>query len=284
MTSFKNSFLYVLIWLVPKNLMSRFVGFLVGLKLPRALAQAVNKLFVKKFKLNMREAEKPLEEYRCLQDLFTRRLKPGLRVIDSSPGLIVSPCDGMISEAGKISEGRLLQIKGRYYNLSDLLGSPEHAKRFVGGDFVTIYLSPRDYHRFHVPMDGAIKETVYIPGTLWPVNTWAVKTIKSLFCQNERIISFIESKDRYKILAHVAVGAYNVGKIKLAYCPLESNAGTGAAGMTSNIHVERGEDLGVFMFGSTIILLFEPGLIDDLLVVAQARLHVGQALARISKL
>lgn len=281
MTSFKNSFLYIIIWLVPKNLLSRLLGCLVSIKLPPRLALFINKLFVRKFKLTMQEAEKPLTEYACLQDLFTRRLKPGVRVIDNSADVIVSPCDGVVSEAGKISDDRLLQVKGQFYSLSDLLGSFEHVQRFMNGYYATIYLSPRDYHRFHVPMDGVIKETIYIPGTLWPVNAWAVKTIKNLFCQNERIISYIESKKCSKILAHVAVGAYNVGKIKLAYCALESNTGKGPIGMTSNTQVERGQDLGVFMFGSTIILLFEAGLIDKLLVKAQSEVRVGQALAHI---
>lgn len=282
MASFKNSFLYILIYIVPKNLLSRLVGSLVSIKWPHEIACLINKLFVKKFKLNMHEAQKPLEEYACLQDLFTRRLKAGIRAIDNSPDIIVSPCDGIISEAGIITEGRLLQIKGRYYNLSDLLGSPEHTQRFVGGYFATIYLSPRDYHRFHVPIDGKIKETVYIPGTLWPVNSWAVKNIKNLFCQNERVISYIESTKNSKILAHIAVGAYNVGKIKLAYCELESNTGKGPAGMTSDLPVLRGQDLGVFMFGSTIILLFEEGLVRNLLVSAPSQVRVGQALAHIS--
>lgn len=280
--AFKNCFLYVFIFLVPKNLFSRLVGYLVSIKWPHELAYLINKLFVKKFKLNMLEAEKPLAEYACLQDLFTRRLKPGIRKIDNSPDLIVSPCDGVISEAGIITMGRLLQIKGRYYNLSDLLGSPEHAQRFVGGYFATIYLSPCDYHRFHVPIDGKIKETMYIPGTLWPVNSWAVKNIKNLFCQNERVVTFIESNKNSKIIAHVAVGAYNVGKIKLSYCELETNTGKGAAGMTSDLAVVRGQDLGVFMFGSTIILLFEKELINSLLLRAPSEVRVGQALAHIN--
>jgi phosphatidylserine decarboxylase len=279
MASFKNSLLYLLIWLVPKNILSRLVGFLVSLKLPLVLAALVNKLFVKKFKLDMNEAEKPLDEYRCLQDLFTRRLRAGSRVIDNSPHVITSPCDGKISEAGKISDGRLLQIKGRFYKLNDLLGSLEHAQRFMGGDFVTIYLSPRDYHRFHIPMDGVIKETAYIPGTLWPVNDWAVKNIKNLFCQNERVISYVESKSCAKRLAHVAVGAFNVGKIKLSYCSLESNLNKEPAALNSDREVKKGEDLGVFMFGSTIIMLFEPGLIDHLTVSSCEHVRVGQALA-----
>jgi len=280
--TFINSFIYILLYVLPKNIFSRFMGFLVGLKLSPQFALAVNKAFVKKFKINMQEAEKPIEEYDSLQELFTRRLKPGVRPIDSSSDYIISPCDGYVSEAGVITRGRLLQVKGKYISLSILLRSARLAERFENGHFATIYLSPRDYHRFHVPLDGHIKETKYIPGTLWPVNTWAVSNIKNLFCQNERIISLIQSEQNSKILAHIAVGACVVGKIKLAYSSLSSNKGKMTVTQENQIPVKRGQDLGLFSFGSTIVLLFEPGLIDSLLVQPHSEIRMGQPLAKLS--
>jgi phosphatidylserine decarboxylase len=280
--SFKHSFFYVLLWLLPKNCFSRFLGNLVTLKLPKKCAYFINKSFVRIFGLNMHEAEKNLEDYSCLQDLFTRRLAAHLRPIKSSPDIIVSPCDGFISESGVINNGHLIQIKGKLYSLADLLGSKKYLEQFEGGYFATIYLSPRDYHRFHIPISGHIRETTYIPGTLWPVNEWAVSRIKNLFIQNERIITLLRPQQSTKILAHVAVGACVVGKIKMAYCSLESNSKTEATHESHNLYVERGQDLGVFMFGSTIILLFEAGLVSEHFFNAPRAIKMGEPLARLA--
>jgi phosphatidylserine decarboxylase len=282
MATIRNSFIYVILWLVPKNIFSRFLGFLVSLKLPKNMALFVNKSFVSIYKLTMSEAEKDMGDYACLQDLFTRRLKASARVLDTAQDCIISPCDGVVSEAGVITRARLLQIKGKYYSLRDLLGCEELAARFDNGHFATIYLSPRDYHRFHVPLDARLRKTVYIPGTLWPVNEWAVATVKNLFGQNERIISVFDADYNHKQLAHVAVGACVVGKIKMSYCSLESNTRESKTHMAHDLRMRKGEDLGVFMFGSTIIMLFESGLITNLLVTAPTTVRMGQALARLA--
>ena len=280
MRSFKHSLFYGLLYLVPKNLVSRLMGFLVSLTPPRSVAIYINKCFARMVGINIEEAEKPLKDYPNLQAFFIRKLKPGLRPIASTPNAVVSPCDGFVSSFGQIRDGSLYAIKGSNYSLTSLLDAKDLAARFDGGFFTTIYLSPRDYHRFHAPLSGEIVETTYIPGALWPVNRWAVNNIPNLFCQNERIISLIKPQGQPKLLAYIAVGATMVGKIKLSYCDLESNV---KSPKLSRFHqaqnIIKGSELGMFMFGSTIILLFEPGLIDGFALTAPQAIKMGEIIA-----
>lgn len=282
MTSFKSSLFYLLLILLPKNLLSRFIGRLVSIRWPRPLARVIVRGFAHIFSIDVSEAEKQIDEYGSVQEFFIRRLKPGARKLPDGANLLLSPCDGVMSETGFIKHGQLIQAKGKTYQLRDLVGSQEIANCFEGGYFATIYLSPRDYHRFHMPCDGVIKQTIYIPGALWPVNAWAVRNINNLFCINERIISMLKT-EHDKLLAHIAVGATNVGKIKLEYCSIESNL-DGKASMIKHdnqIKMNKGQELGRFMFGSTVIILCEQGLIDTFLKPAPAKVKMGEVLAYI---
>lgn len=281
MTGFKNSVIYSVLFLLPKNLVSNLMGRLVSLKLPASLALYVNQIFARMTGITISEAEKPLNEYPTLQDFFIRRLKSGLRPIDPDKNAVVSPCDGFLCEAGPIIDGRLCAVKGKYYSLRDLVDSESLASRFLGGYFATIYLSPRDYHRFHAPVSGDVKETIYIPGALWPVNPWSVANVKDLFCINERIISLIAPEGHNKLIAHIAVGATMVGKIKLEYCDTESNVKSSKKIIPhpERVGLNKGQELGMFMFGSTIVLLFEPGLINGLTINTPTTLRMGERLA-----
>lgn len=279
----KNSIFYVLLFLVPKNVVSQIMGQLVSIRWPKKVNRWLIKGFINIFKINIDEAEKNIDEYPSIQEFFIRRLKPGLRLISNKSDAMISPCDGYLSESGLIENGRLLQIKGKYYGVTELLGSQELAQKFEGGYYATIYLSPRDYHRFHVPVDGSILETRYIPGALWPVNTWAVRNIKNLFCRNERIISLLEESSTRKQVAYIAVGATMVGKIKLEYCSLESNKARKLAVLRHEGHnqvkVIKGQELGRFMFGSTVVMLFEKELITKFETRAPAHVKMGEVLA-----
>lgn len=281
MTAFKNSLFYCLLYLLPKNLVSRFMGYLVSLTPPRSMAIFINRSFARSAGITVEDAEFPLEAYTNLQSFFARKLKPNLRPIAQDASAIISPCDGFLSIAGAIKNGRLASIKGKYYSVASLLDSEELAARFEGGYFATIYLSPRDYHRFHAPVSGQITETIYIPGALWPVNRWAVKQIPDLFCQNERIISLIKPDGGTGMLASIAVGATMVGKIKLNYCDLESNV-TNKKMTQSHLqqHIGKGDELGTFMFGSTIVLLFEPGMIKSVTKEPPVAVFMGEELWR----
>ena len=239
-----------LLWLLPKNSLSRLVGKLATLKLPLFFRESFFKAFGKFFGVDFSEIQKPLREFESLQDFFIRQLKPGLRPIDSAN--LVSPCDGVFGQCGQIKDGQLMQIKGKNYTLSALLG--EEAPGFNNGYFATIYLSPKDYHRFHAPCDASITRARYIPGYLWPVNAWAVKNIDQLFCINERIVCWLGEE---AIL--VAVGATCVGKVKLAFDPELTTNIKNAQSILKYYEparvFQKGAELGYFEFGSTVVLV-----------------------------
>lgn len=239
-----------LLWLLPKNFLSRLVGKLAGLKLPIFFREPFLRAFGKFFGVDFSEIRDPLSSFETLQDFFIRRLKPGLRPIDSAA--IVSPCDGAFGQCGPIQAGRLVQVKGKSYSLTSLLG--QAAPEFENGYFTTIYLSPKDYHRFHAPFETRIQKARYLPGYLWPVNAWAVQNIDQLFCVNERIVCWLGEE---AIL--VAVGATLVGKVKLAFDAELTTNMKNAQPILKNYNFERifqkGEELGYFEFGSTVILI-----------------------------
>lgn len=238
-----------LLWLFPKNSISRLMGQLAALKLPLLFREPFLKIFGRIFGVNFSEIAQPLGSFESLQDFFIRELKPGLRPID--PSDMISPCDGTLGQCGNIKQGQLLQIKGRTYSLSSLLG--EEATAFENGSYATIYLSPKDYHRFHMPLEERITKARYIPGYLWPVNAWAVKNIDQLFCVNERIVCWLGEET---IL--VAVGATMVGKVKLSFDPELTTNIKGSTGTVKHYETrvfKKGEELGYFEFGSTVILI-----------------------------
>lgn len=279
MKRFKDSIFYILLFLLPKNSISWLVGYLVSLTPPRSVALYINKLFAKCAKINLDEALLPISSYPNLQSFFIRRLKPGIRPIATDKDIVISPADGLLVQCGDIQNGNIFAIKGKNYDLSSLLDDEELASRFRGGSFAIIYLSPRDYHRFHVPSDSEIYQTIYVPGALWPVNGWAVKNIDNLFCQNERIITLLKPSHTDKTMAYISVGATMVGKIKLNYCKLESNTTSKKSSQKhEDILVKKGDELGKFMFGSTIVLLFEQGLIDHFNRSCSSQIKMGESL------
>lgn len=277
----KNRAIYLLLYLLPKNFVSALMGKLVSIRWPKPMMLVINKAFVRIFKIDLKEALLPLPQYETLQDLFIRRLKPGLRKFAESG--VLSPCDGMVSIADKIVSGQLIQAKGRLYSLKNLMQDQEQTEIFKSGSYATIYLSPKDYHRFHMPIDGQIEKTIYIPGNLWPVNNWAVANVSELFCQNERVITLIRTEKG--MLAHIAVGATMVGKIDMDYCTIpdyKKSKGKVVLEHGKSLSLRAGDDLGKFMFGSTIILLFSEGMIDSFAVKAPTSIRVGELLGRLS--
>jgi phosphatidylserine decarboxylase len=283
MNALKNSFFYIILFLLPKNLISCLMGKLVSIRFPARISARINQCFARHYNINLSEAGKPLAEYPCLQDFFIRQLKPGLRPISLEDNVVISPCDGMLSSAGRIERDLLIQAKGKLYSVHDLLDDPELAAHFYNGCYATLYLSPRDYHRFHVPMDGEIQKSIYLPGSLWPVNRWAVSNINNLFCQNERIISLIAHEASHLMLAHIAVGATMVGKIELDYGHMSNRPRAATKNIENKAYkVRRGETLGKFMFGSTIILLFQQGLLNSFAKTAPSQVKMGEILGKLA--
>jgi phosphatidylserine decarboxylase len=258
----KDRMLLTLLQALPKKAISRWMG--------RFARSPVSKRFIpyyiKRFDIDLSEVEKPWEEYESLQEFFIRRLKPGARPVDPSPDTVVSPVDGTISQIGTITRDTLIQAKGLEYRLEELLGGDqERAKQFENGEFVTIYLSPREYHRIHAPMKGRITGLTYIPGTLFPVNTFGVRTVRELFVRNERLVTYLTSSELGTV-AVVKVGATNVGSVKVTFDPhVVTNQPRKKQMERKSYHpqpeLEKGEEMGRFEFGSTVILLFEEGRI-----------------------
>ncbi len=250
--------------LVPKNLLSRVVGAAAHAPLPKPIAHASIRVFARAYGIDLDEAERPVGEYRTLGKFFTRRLRPGARTIDRRPGLAVSPADGVLANGGRLEDGRLIQAKGRHYRVEDLLRNRVEAERFRDGSWLTVYLSPRDYHRVHHPVEGTITSARYVPGHLWPVNRAAVENIDDLFCVNERLIT-------------------SVGHITMAYDDtLQTNRG-GLGSLKSYdppLRIARGDELGVFHLGSTAVVLFADPHVEVDPVGEPRPVRMGEAVAR----
>ena len=257
-----NTPFYVFMKLLPKNAASRAFGIVTRLRIP-FVSKALRNVFANYYKLNMEESEYPLSHYRNIGELFIRRLKPGARPVADSE--IVSPVDGVLSQTGVFDENqKLIQAKGKYYTLKDLLRDEAMAKRFEGGAFATIYLAPFNYHRIHSPVKGELVDAAYCPGTLWPVNVGSVERVEGLFCINERLTSRIRLEDGSEILV-VKVGATNVGRIGVVYSEeLLVNAGKLPRDCkrfdwvpSTKVTFEKGGELGRFEMGSTVILVVD---------------------------
>lgn len=221
------------------RLLSKIVGWLARLESPVALVRLVNHLFASYYKLDLSDAERPLKDYRSLDDLFTRGLKAGAR---ATKGDLVSPVDGTFRAGGNISNGQIPQIKGVTYAVAELLADPILGQSFEQGSFVNLYLCPRDYHRVHMPVTGKVLATRHIPGERHPVNDRALHSVPGLFVRNERRVFLIDSKlGRFAL---VMVGALNVGWIE------EAARATGA-------DLNIGSELATFHFGSSVVLLSE---------------------------
>lgn len=253
---------------LPRNLISRMAGWIAGWRLPPPFRQWQLISFGRTFGVNFDEIKEPLSHFRSVQEFFTRELKENVRPIDAAPEAFVSPCDGAWGESGIVQDGTILQIKGRPYQVSSLLGDADAATHFEGGTFATFYLSPKDYHRFHAPCDGNVVKARYIPGTLWPVNRAGVRLVDGLFAENERIVVYVEArgKPHELALALIPVGATMVGKVRIAFDDLQTNSGV--RHMVDRDYsdaphqMEKGKEWGRFEFGSTIVMLAASGFVS----------------------
>ena len=277
---------------LPQAALSRSLGRLADVPLPRALRRPVLGRFARAVGANLSEVEKPIEDYPTLNQFFVRRLRKGARVWPSDPAAVASPVDGIVGTVGQIEAGTAVQAKGRPYAVADLLGDAAEARTFEEGCFITLYLSPRHYHRVHAPAGGSIPLARHVPGTLFPVNAPSVAHVAELFARNERVLCLIDSPTGRA--AVVAVGAYNVARISTAFDP----SWTGARDWVSNrreppprerrydppVQVERGQELMAFHLGSTVILLLQGGTLAlDATCRPGREVRLGDALARPSQ-
>ncbi|WP_231956066.1 archaetidylserine decarboxylase [Aneurinibacillus soli] len=239
---------------LPQNAISRAVGSLAR----SPFSRYVIKPYISLFNVNVEEIEKPLSDYPHLTAFFTRQLKSGARPICPDANALVSPVDGRVAQFGTITDGTLIQAKGINYTVEQLLGcTPEQAERYEGGVFLTIYLSPRDYHRIHMPLAGKLTHATYLPGRLFPVNRIGVHHVPGLFTKNERLITYADTPAGE--MALVKVGAFVVGSVQVPYGNHTTNVRNGRAYSMelSELPYEKGQEVGLFEFGSTVVLLFE---------------------------
>ncbi len=266
----------LLLRILPKNLLSRFTGRLVRLRLPPPFRGLLLRWFANRYNLALGDAEYDLRHYKSIGDLFTRRLKPGIRPIGDR---WVHPVDGQLTIAGRISAGQLIQAKDWTYKVGEFLGDFEAVADFEGGSFFTYYLCPTDYHRVHSPIDGSIFKAEHIPGTLWPVNEWSVTHVPKLFSVNERVVIWIQSA--YGPVAVVLVGATNVGEITLSFDKTlvsnRSNKDQRVRYYDPALLISRGEELGVFNMGSTVVVLY-PKNFPLTSLPSERYVHMGEAL------
>jgi phosphatidylserine decarboxylase len=244
--------------------------------------------FVRRYGVDMSIAQVPtLDAYEEFNSFFTRALRPEARPVCELARSLVSPCDGHISQFGTVRHDALLQAKGQSYSLSRLLGGDDRlANEFEGGAYATIYLSPRDYHRVHMPLAGRLRRTVHVPGRLFSVNPRSVRSVPGLFARNERVVSIWDTD--MGPLAMVLVGAVFVGSIEQVWCGALPPASRGAPRVTDYgngaVTLDKGEEMGRFNMGSTVILALGNPSLRWLDALAPGRaVRMGERLAEVAE-
>ena len=276
------SFTTYLTYVLPHRLLSSAARKLAYSPSPR-IKQWLIDTVTRKFGVDLGEAAQPdAKSYPTFNAFFTRALKPGARVADPDPRVLLMPADGRISQCGPIENGHIFQAKGHSFTAAELLGDAEAAKPFENGLFATVYLSPKDYHRVHMPWTGTLRETVHVPGRLFSVGTAAVATVPRLFARNERLVCHFDTS--FGPMASVMVGALLVSGVETVWSGVEipryGDAITRKDWRGKGITLERFAEMARFNYGSTVIVLLPPG-VAELAPELQAEVAVklGQRLA-----
>ena len=275
----KNKLFDLVMPILPKNDLSHWVGRLVHASVPEPLGRKSVEMFAKAYDIDLSEAELPVESYKTIGELFMRKLKPGARPIANAP--VVHPADAVVTEGGTIEGGTLIQAKGKTYSVSELLKTGKWSKGFEGGEYMTYYLCPTDYHRVHSPVDGKVVWSSHIPGELWPVNDWSVNAIHNLFAVNERVALVIETP-RGRV-ALVMVAATNVGNMTMTFdtsirtTVRPSGRAVSEHVYTPGLDIHRGDEVGIFRMGSTVVMLYEKGVLKAPADQLRGRTRMGAA-------
>jgi len=267
--SFSDKIKITFQYIMPKHAISRLVGKLAAAKMGWLTTKLIS-MFIKAYGINMNEAKlKKASDFDTFNNFFTRELEEGARTIDNDESTICYPVDGAISQQGDIIDGQLIQAKGFNYSVTSLLGGDEKtAAPFQGGKFSCIYLAPKDYHRIHMPMAATLREMIYVPGELFSVNPLTARNVPDLFARNERVVAIFDTE--MGELAMVLVGATIVASIETTWAgTVTPPAGKdifrwqypkdGADAITFN----KGDEMGRFKLGSTVVSTFAPKMLDD---------------------
>lgn len=252
-------------YLAPHHLVSRAYGVAAQCRHPGAKNWMID-TFIRRYGVDMTQAEQTdPHAYEHFNAFFTRALKPGARPLDETPDAILCPTDGAISQVGAITRDRIFQAKGHDYSATDLLGGcPQRAAPFENGSFATIYLAPKDYHRVHMPLAGRLTEMIHVPGRLFSVNPLTARHVPALFARNERVVCMFDTD--VGPMAVVLVGAMIVASIETVWAGVVAPRGKGvhstrytqAGEQAAPIYLEKGQEMGRFKLGSTVVVLLGP--------------------------
>ena len=270
---------FLLINRVPRIALTRLVGRVSRIR-SRTLARALIALWRLFTELDLSDARK--REFDSLHDCFTRALVDGARPVDARPDILASPCDAIVGECGSVGDGTLFQAKGYPYTLDELFGPSQDTRPFLGGSYATLRLTSAMYHRFHTPHDLEVEHVTYLSGDTWNVNPIALKRVERLFCRNERAVLRARLADGGHPIALVPVAAILVASIRLHFLDVLLHLRwRGPNEMPCSARLAKGEEMGWFEHGSTIIVFAPPGfaLYDG--IAAGSRLRAGQALMRL---
>lgn len=276
-------------YLLPKHLLSRLVYALMRSRSP-LIKNTVLRAFLAGYKIDMSQAqESDPFAYASFNEFFTRALKPNARPISPDPNLIVSPVDGTVSQCGHLQDVSIFQAKGHYYSLAELVAGDQDAiEAYRDGQFACIYLAPYNYHRIHMPFEATLRKNIYVPGDLFSVNAATARAVPRVFARNERLICDFDTP--IGRMAVVSIGALFVGSIETVHCgevnppprrrkqPVAIPEGIGR-------RYAKGEELGRFNMGSTVVLLFQSNRMRwDSRLTPQTQVRLGQPIARVNDL
>lgn len=269
--------------LTPQHALSRAAGWLANCEVP-LVKDTFIRWFVKRYTVNLTEAEYSTpQEYPSFNAFFTRALCPGSRPIAPGAENVACPADGTVSQLGQIKDGRLFQAKGYSFTANELLGNdPEAAALYDSGEFATIYLSPRDYHRVHMPVEGTLRKMVHVPGRLFSVNQVTTEQLPRLFVRNERVVCHF-STDRGPMVL-VLVGAMIVASIETVWAglvtPIRRTVRTTEYSAEQTVTLAKGDEMGRFLLGSTVIMLFPKNTVQwQKGLCANTKVRMGEAIA-----
>ncbi|MGQ2942097.1 MAG: archaetidylserine decarboxylase [Blastomonas fulva] len=249
--------------LLPKQLVTTLAGRVAGARGGGATTRLI-RWFVARYRVDMSEADNPdIASYASFNDFFTRPLRPGVRPLAAAD--FVCPVDGAISQLGDIDDHHIVQAKGHRYTITDLVGGDATlAEQFRHGRFANLYLSPRDYHRLHMPCDGRLVRMIHVPGALYSVNPVTARGVPNLFARNERVVCVFDSREHGQFVM-VLVGATVVGSMATPWHGVVNAVRTGRSSQwdytDQAVKLAKGEEMGRFLLGSTVIMLFRPGAI-----------------------
>ena len=277
-------------YLLPQLAITRAAGWLAERRWG-SVTHFIIKAFAKQYQVNLAEAEKSSpSDYATFNEFFIRPLKAGVRPIEAAPDYLCLPADGRVSESGKIDANRLIQAKGHFFTLETLLAEDtEMAAKFQDGDFITTYLSPSDYHRVHMPCDATLRKMVYVPGELFSVNPFLAEHVPNLFARNERLICEFETE--FGPMVQILAGATVTASMSTVWAGVvnpprpdevvEYHYNTEGEGV---IRLSKGEEMGAFRLGSTVINLFPKGAVAlEPQLQAGEKTRMGEKLGRLLK-